>query len=400
MKQTKKRILVVGGGFGGVKAAMELAKENTHDITLLSNQPNFRYYPTLYHTATGGAKAQSSIPLKTLFKDMPQVTIVQGAAKKLDRQKKTIATGDGKSYGYDILILALGSVPNYFGIKGIEQYAYSIGTPEKAQEFKRHLHEQLTSDHKPDLNYVIVGGGPTGIELSSSLPAYIKKIMEVHGLPRRRVHVDLVEAAPALLPRMPKQMSRAVAKRLKALGVQLYLNQVVEGESADTLSVNGRSIQSHSVVWTAGTANNPFFKENNFPLNERGRVVVGDYLQAEENIYILGDNAATKFGGMAQTALYDAQFVANNIRKQTEGHLMKPYVSKAPIYVIPVGHKWAAVLWGNRQIYGLAGWILRLLADLVAYKDYEPWWRAGKQWMTEFEEEEDCPTCAKHLANQ
>jgi len=127
-------------------------------------------------------------------------------------------------------------------------------------------------------------------------------------------------------------------------------------------------------------------------------VIVDDYLQAEPDIFVLGDNAATQYSGMAQTALYDAICASENLIRAAEGKLVKPYAPKRPIYVIPAGHNWAAVLWGKVQIYGLAGWALRLAADLVAFKDYQPWWKAGRQWMTEFETEEDCPTCANAKA--
>lgn len=393
MIERKTRALIVGGGFGGVKTALMLSESDRFEVTVLSDQPNFHYYPTLYHTATGGAHAQSSIPLSDLFKGKA-IRFVQDKAEKLDRKKRIITTTTGKKYEYDISVLALGSVPNYFGIKGIEEYSFSISTPDNARRFKNHLHQQLEDNRKPDLNYVIVGGGPTGIELAGALTHYLRDIMKAHNIRGRAVHVDLVEAAPALVPRMPRHMGRAIAKRLRKLGVKLYLNQHVEGATVDSLMINGKRIQSHTVVWTAGTTNNPFFKANDFRLNERGKVVVDEYLQAESDIFVLGDNAATEYSGMAQTALYDAVFTAENLLRASEGRLIKPYVPKRPVYVIPVGHNWAAVLWGKVQIYGLLGWALRLAADLVAFKDYQPWWRAGKQWMKEFDRDEDCITCA------
>lgn len=396
MNETKKtRVLIVGGGFGGVKAALELSSLKHFDVMLLSDQPVFRYYPTLYHTATGGTSAQSSIPLSKLFAGKA-VTLIKGKAVQMNRRKKILITEDGTELSYDIAILALGSVPNYFGIKGVAEYSFSITTPENARRFKNHLHEQLSQKKQPDLSYVVVGGGPTGIELAGALPAYLKQIMKAHGIQHHTVHVDLVEAAPALVPRMPKRMSRILAKRLRHLGVRLYLNHMVGGQSADTLTVNDKPIQSHTVVWNAGTANHPFFKENDFAIGERGKVAVDEYLQAEPDVYVIGDNAATPYSGMAQTALYDGIFVAENLKRQADGRLMKCYTPKTPIYVIPVGHRWAAVLWGKHQFYGLTGWVLRLLADFVAFKDYQPWWRAGRQWLTEFAREEDCPECREY----
>lgn len=385
----------MGGGFGGIKAALELSKGNHYDITVLTDKPNFQYFPTIYHTATGGAWAESSIPIPTIFEDK-NITLVGGKAQKLDRKRKVIITETGDEHAYDVLILALGSVPNYFGIKGIQEYAYTFKTPEDAHRLKDHLHRQLADKHEPDLNYVVVGGGPTGIELSGALSSYLKEIMKAHGIRHRALHIDLIEAAPKLVPRMPKAMSRAIARRLRHLGVKLYLGKVVQGETADTLMVDGKPIQSHTVIWTAGTTNHPFFHENGFRLNERGKVTVDEYLQAEHDIYVIGDNADTKFSGMAQTALRDGEYVGRNLNRKAKNQLMERYSDKEPIYVIPVGPNWAAVLWGKTQIYGRLGYILRSLADLVGFKDYEPWWKAGAQWMTEFTTEEDCPTCAKH----
>lgn len=325
------------------------------------------------------------------------IRFVLGSAKSLDRHKKVIITTDGVTHHFDMLILALGAVPNYFGIKGIAEYAYSIKTPEEARRFKDHLHEQLTSNRQPDLNYVIVGGGPTGIELAGALRGYLKEIMLAHGIRHRAIHVDLVEAAPQLVSRMPKGVSRAITRRLRRLGVQLYLGKTVDGATADELTVDGKPIQSHTVVWTAGVTNHPFFHENHFRLNEHGKVVVDDYLQAEPDIYVIGDNANTQYSGMAQTALYDGIFVGENLVRQAQGLLMRRYVPKQPIYVIPVGAGWASVLWGKRQFFGWFGWILRTLADWRGFRDYEPWWKASEQLMTSFETEEDCPVCAQYF---
>ncbi len=394
MNESKTRVLIVGGGFAGVKVALELSENDRFDVTLLSDRPTFHYYPTMYHTATGGARAQSAIPLTALFEGK-RVTLKQGEAEKLDRAKKTITTKDGKKYSYDMLVLGLGSMPNYFGIQGIETFSFSITAPDEARRFKNHLHAQLDDQRKPDLNYVIVGGGPTGIELAGALGKYLKEIMRMHGVKHRAIHIDLVEAAPKLVSRMPDRMSRKIARRLRRLGVHLYLNRKVEGETADSLMVDGKPIQSHTVVWNAGTAISPFFKNNDFALNERHKVVVDEYLQAGDGIFVLGDNAATQYSGMAQTALHDALSTAGNIKRRVSGKPMRPYKPKRPIYVIPVGENWAAVLWGKVQIYGILGWLLRMAADLVAFKDYQPWWRAGRQWLTEFQADEDCLTCVQ-----
>lgn len=392
--QNKHHVVIVGGGFGGLKAALELSKSERVAVTLVSDQPDFRYYPSLYHTATGGLRAQSSIPLETILTD-GSVEIVFGTAERIDRGKKVVELKRGKTVSYDTLILALGVVTNYFGIKGLEEYSYGIKSIEAIQRFKQHLHTQLQDEHQPDLNYIIVGAGPTGIELAGALPLYLRKLMRNHGIKHKAIHIDLIESQPRLLPRSPKQTSRAVRRQLRRLGVKLYLGQTVEGETADALVLNGKPLPSHTVVWTAGMANNPFFTANNFSMNERHKVNVNDYLMAEPDIYVIGDNAATQFSGMAQTALHDGKFVSENILRQLDGKQPEKYKARQPVSIIPAGPRWAAVDWGKFHFYGTLGWILREAADWVGFHDLEPWWQASEQWFTELgSEEQECAVCA------
>ena len=388
----KEKVLIVGGGLGGVKAAPELAGDEHVDVTLLSDRSDFRYYPTLYHAVTGGRRANSTIALTELFKNK-SVTVVKGRAVTLDRKAKTVTTEDGKVLEFNTLILALGVVTNYFGIKGLDTFSFGIKSIDEAERLKAHLHQQLTDDHRPDLNYVIVGAGPTGIELSGALPHYLLQIMRNHDIRGRKVHIDLIEAAPRLLPRMPRDTSRMVKRQLKRLGVKLYVGQAVQAETVDDLMVNGKPIRSHTVIWTAGVTNHPFFKDNAFALTTKGKVSVDAYLQAEDGIFVIGDNANTPYSGMAQTAIHDGVFVAKNISRKVAGKQFKSYSVKQPITVIPVGNGWAAVLWGKLRLYGWLGWILRELGDLAGFHDYEPWPKATEQWLTELGSEESCPVC-------
>ncbi len=392
--QNKHHVVIVGGGFGGLKAALELSKNENVAVTLISDQKNFRYYPSLYHTATGGLRTQSSIPLKDIIADNP-IEYVYGTAVTVDRFKKAVELKSGNAVNFDTLILSLGVVTNYFGIKGLDKYSYGIRSIEEIEQFKQHLHRQMQDEHQPDLNYIIVGAGPTGIELAGALPEYLRKLMSCHGIKHKAIHIQLVEALPRLLPRSPKTTSLAVCRQLHHLGIKLLLGQTVQGETADALVINGKPLPSHTVVWTAGMANHPFFTANNFALNERHKVVVNDYLEAEPNIYVIGDNANTLFSGMAQTALHDGKFVSENIRLKLEGKALKKYKVRQPVSIIPAGPYWAAVDWGKFHFYGRLGWILREVADLVGFHDLEPWWQASEQFLTELgTEETECAVCA------
>lgn len=394
IKDKNMQIVVVGAGFAGIKAALELSRNKEFQVTLVSDKEDFRYNPTLYHTATGGLFKQSSIPLKHILEG-GRVKFVKGKLIKLDRTTDSIELEDGTVIAYDRLVLALGVVTNYFGIQGLKEHTFGIKSIEEVAEFKNHLHKQLEDDKKPDLNYLIVGAGPTGIELAGALSTYLKRIMKNHGVRRKTVNVQIIEAAPRILPRSSPIISKSVAKRLRKLGIKIKLNKKVEGADADSLTVDGEPIPSKTIVWTAGAANHPFFKENDFNLNERGKVAVDEHLMAEENIYVIGDNANTPYSGLAQTAVYDGHYVALDIEASFHGNVGSPYNPKVPASVIPVGDGWAAFEWGKLKLTGRFGWFMRQAADWIGFHDIEPWWKANEQWLTEFGEEENCVICAK-----
>jgi NADH dehydrogenase len=287
----------------------------------------------------------------------------------------------------------MGVITNYFGIKGLEQYSYGIKTNHEAERLETHLHQQLVDEHGPDLNYVIVGAGATGIEIAGALPAYLRQIMKIHGITRRTVNITIVEALPRLLPRLPKDVSRAVRRRLRKLGIKLLLGQSVQGQTADTLIVNGQEISSHTVIWTAGVTNNPFFSDNHFVIAGRGKVAVDTYLQTEDNVFVIGDNANTPYSGLAQTALYDGKFVADNLKRRQDGKDFRSYKAKRPITVIPGGPHWAAVIWGKVHLFGVIGWLLHEAADIVGFHDYESWPKATEQFLTEYSVQENCKIC-------
>ena len=393
---SKHKVVIVGGGFGGIKAALELAHDRRFNITLVSDVSDFRIYGTLYHTATGGTREVASIPLTEVFAGKG-VHLLQDKVVSLDRENRFVSTSVGHKVSFDALVLALGVQTNYYHIEGLAEYSFGIKTPSDAEELKRHLHKQMTDDKRPDLNYVVIGGGPTGVELAGVLPSYLRKIAKQHGLARRSMHVDLVEAAPRLLPRMPRDVSRMVKRQLRRVGVHVHLKKAVQAQTVDALMVDNKPIRSHTVIWTAGVTNNPFFSENGFQLAKNSKVRVDHFLQSEPGIYVIGDNADTPYSGMAQVALEDGKYVAHNLMRLANKIDPVPYKAKKPIYVMPAGPRWAAVVWGPVRIYGVLGWWLRRAADLIAYHDYEPWLVATKRWLSEVEEEDLCSVCNNKL---
>lgn len=372
------QITVVGGGFGGVKAALELSKKKNARVTLITDKPDFQYYPALYSTATGGSHLQSWVPLGEIFANHDNVNVIIDKITKLDKANKIIHGEFGTEYRYNTLILALGSVTTYFGIEGLDHYAYGIKSYDEIKRLQQHLLESFSKPHAADKHFLIIGGGPTGVELASALGTYLKYLKNHFGQPAPRASITLIEAAPRVLPRMSEKTSKLVTKRLKSLGVRVETNKKVEAETADSLIVSGRPIKSHSVIWTSGVANNPFFKENadQFELSPNGKVVVDAHMRVDKHVYVIGDNAFTQWSGLAQTALHDGIFVAKHILKKSN----KKYKAALPPVVVPVGENWAAFEYKKIRFGGWIGHLIRQAADFIGYKDILPFGRALGVW--------------------
>jgi NADH dehydrogenase len=394
--QPKLKVLIIGGGFGGVRAASRISRGSEYDVTLISNLTTFAFYPQFYHEATGGARSEAALPL-TATLDGTGVKLIQDVIVSIDPEARTVTSVDGHtSYTYDKLIMALGCVTNYFGIKGLREFSYDIKSIEGAERFKLHLHNQLLSEHRPDLNYVVVGGGPTGVELAASLGKYLQRITRLHKIELRDYQVELVEAAPRILPRSAPVVSARVQRKLESFGVKVLTATGVKAETAEALEVEGQSIATRTVVWTAGTSTNPFYFSNGafFQLNRNGRVMVNEHLEARDDVYVIGDNADTPYAGMAQTALHDADFVAADIAHDHHGRPRPAYRASLPISVIPVGESWAVAEWRGWHVYGLIGYMLRRAADLIAYADVERWPQAVRVWLQDSREEDNCSICS------
>lgn len=377
-------VTIVGGGFGGVKAALELAKDEDIKITLISNNKNFVYFPALYSTATGHDHKESWVSLEHIFRDHPTVKLVQDTITKIDPDKKTLV-GTKASHKYSKLILALGSVTTYFGIEGLDHYAYGIKSEEEIRTLQKHLFRQMGDQGVIDKRYVIIGGGPTGVELAGALGEYLEKLRKFFGLREQKIHITLVEASPRLLPRMSKAASRAALRRLRRLGVKVETNKMVQSASAEGLIVSGKPIQTQTIIWTSGVANSPFYKQNaaHFELNPRGKVVVDEYLQARPDIFVIGDNADAPLSGLAQTAVHHGVFVGRHILRLKNGDKPKTLKERNLGVVVPIGSNWAIYERGPIRFTGALGAFMRDAADIVGYHDILPighaidTWRAG-----------------------
>jgi NADH dehydrogenase len=395
MKAKKVKILVLGGGFAGVKTVRKLHRNPNLDITLITDQETFRYGATIWRAAVGHLREASYLPVASLVPIKPNVHLVYDKALTIDRPAKSIKTEKGKTYHYDYCVIGLGAVTSYFGIKGLDKYSYGVKSSKEFDEFRHHLHQELVDEHALDKNYIVVGAGPTGVELAAALRSYLKTVAKHHKLPKTAVHMQLVEAAPRILPTLEPKASSLTLRRLRSLGVTVHTHTTVKEETANTLLVGNKPIPTHTVIWTAGVTTNPFFAANNdqFALNEKKKVVVDGNLKVDSSVFVIGDNAATPFSGLALTALHNASYVAQAIHRELEGRKMPFYKPLKPVTIIPVGENWSIFQWRKLVISGrFASW-LRTMYDFLGYAEIMGVRPAAAIWLRRNHVHEECPFC-------
>lgn len=366
-------MLIIGGGFAGVTTARELAKKSPKsDITLISNRSYFEYYPALYRILSGMSPIEVCVPLEDVLPE--NVTIAKDTISSIDPVTKEV-TGELGTYQYDELVLALGSEVNYFGIKDAPTNTYRFGTTNSAIELKNRmitLFEEYVTEENPKhkLHVVIVGGGPVGVELSGSLSIFMHRLARKYNVDRSAMKVTLVDSGPRVLGRFPEQVSAHVQKRLEKIGVNLSLGCAISDIQHQQVCLPAENILADTIVWTAGTKPNGLYKDiPGILLDEKTkRVVVDEYLCAKglENVYVVGDGAATPNSGLAQTAVYDGKYVAQvilNRAKNLSDAKIKKYKVPVTGYIVPVGMGWAAFVYRKLRLYGIIPFMLRLAVD-------------------------------------
>lgn len=401
-----KRLVIIGGGFAGIRVALDLARRKTPGlkITLISSKPHFEYYPTLYRVVTGRSALQVCIPLFEIFEGL-NVEVIEDFITQVNLKDHVLSGGIGSPYAYDYLVLAPGAETGYFNIPGLPELSYGFKSIGEALKLRQHLHDTLTPSADSTTpqekkvqaaHFMVIGGGPTGVEMSGELMQYAKKLARLHGSDQSMVTVDLIEAAPRLLPTMPADISNRVYDQLHRRGVNIFLNRTVIKEEVDELFLKDAQIKTNTVIWTAGVKTSRLIGLiEGLELDKRGRVVVDNHLQAKghAHVYVLGDAASTLYAGLAQTADEDGAFVAQNIVHNLTKAKQTAYVPHRPIYAIPAGPGWAVVLWGETRIYGRIASLLRAAADfrylLSILSPLKAWAVFSKHGVLS----EDCPVC-------
>ncbi len=400
-----KKIIIAGGGFGGIQTALTLLSQKnlSAKITLISDKPHFEYHPMLFRVVTGKSPLAACIPLREIFKGK-NIDVIEDTITAVDADKKALTGKSGSTYNYDFLVLALGSETVYFNIPGLKELSFGFKSINEALRLKRHLHEIFTAssaalkkeEKVSSAHILIVGAGPSGVELAGDIAIYTKKLAEHHNIDPSLIAIDLIEAAPRVLPALPPAVSKRALQRLNTLGINIFLNRTLVQEEVETVHLKDMAIKAKTVIWTAGVKSHHLYEHTKgLVLNQKGKVEVDEFLQAQgvQDLFVIGDAAFTRYAGMAQTALHDGAFVAVHIARSIHAQPLVPHQEHAPAFAIPIGRYWAAVTFGPLTIYGIIGWIIRQLADLRFFLSILPLPKALAAFQSSKTLCESCPMC-------
>lgn len=374
------RVVIIGGGFGGVRAAIDISKNKQCKVTLVSMNENFEYYPGLHKLVGVHEYTVSSVPLKTIFEDKA-VELIYDKVTSVDTTTKTVVT-EKQTLQADSIIIAVGSQTEYFGITGLKEMAFGFKSVAEATRLRTHIETMFQKHVHTDkaesvigLHVVVVGAGPNGVDLAGEIAVFTKYLAKKYSIVESLVTIDLIEAAPRVLAMLPEKVSTRVNKRLRDLGVNVLCNRDMQEHESWTVDLADMTIGTKTVIWTAGISTNELVKSvSGLTLGKRNRVVVDDYLQPTgiENVYCVGDVADTQYAGLAQTALIDGEFVASTINRKLKGKSLKKYIPQPNAFNIGAGPCWSVMMVGSFVSYGLFPYLFRILIDIKFFLSILP----------------------------
>jgi NADH dehydrogenase len=371
---SKLKVVVVGGGFSGISFINRLSKYDIFDITLVSDKTYFEYYPGIYRILNDKNPFELFIKLKFFLKR--DIRFIKGLASQIVKEEKKVILESKVSVDYDILVISSGSNANDFGIEGVLKYAYFpsslIDMMEARNSLLEDIQSHIISQNKSPYNIVIVGGGVTGIEVSGEVSNLLDTFSDNYGYDRDMLKVYILQNSDTILSFLPEKAKKIVLKRLRKLKVNFIKNTSVLRVYKDTIKTSSGSINYSFLFWSAGVKTNDFvLNSRNFIFSNRNKVVVDENFEAEDNkdIYVIGDNAETKFSGLAQIAEQDGNFLAKFLiskyvdKNKVRGRNVLEYKPRLPVYVIPVGKNFGVLYFKNFVISGFIPWVLRYLVD-------------------------------------
>ncbi len=379
----KKRVVIVGGGFAGLNAARVLGNKPDIEITLIDRKNYHLFQPLLYQVAMAAlGEGDIAAPLRNMLANYQNVTVFKGIVERIDIENKTVIT-DFSDILYDYLILACGVQHHYFGHNEWEEFAPGLKTLAQAKEIRRRVMEayeraERTKDfveRKKLLTFVIVGGGPTGVELAGSIGEMSRYTLSkfYRNIDPKLTRIFIVEAAPRILSSFSPDLASKATRTLEKLGVQVWTNSMVSDVDADGVQIGNERIEAATVLWAAGVTAIGIGKTmTGVETDQIGRIIVGQDLSipGHPEIFVGGDLAhfvaenGCPLPGLAPVALQQGRVISKNILLDLKTKARKVFRYRDKGQMATIGKNKAIVEFGNLKFDGILAWFTWLLVHI------------------------------------
>ncbi len=412
----KHQVVIIGGGFGGLYAAREFRQAEDIEVTLVDRRNFHLFQPLLYQVATGSlSPANIASPLRRIFRRQKNLRVLLGEAVDFAPDQHEVVLKDGSKLKYDSLILAAGSRDFYFGNNEWEQLAPPLKTIEDATQIRRRIFEAFETaerigehaDPAAWLRFVIVGGGPTGVELAGALAAIAKDVMkgDFRHINPAQAEILLLDGADRVLTSYPEDLSHKAERSLARLGVTVLTGRLVIEIQPDHVIVKRgdqqERINTHTAIWAAGVQGSPLANKlaerTGCPLSRRQSVVVEPDCSIADHpeIFVVGDLAHFQHGregeqlaaplpGVAQTAMQEGRYVAKLIKRRLAGQWSGPFVYRDLGNMAVIGRAAAIADLGWTKFSGFPAWLAWLFIHLINLVALENRILVGMQWAWAF----------------
>lgn len=422
----RKNIVILGAGFGGITCALQLEKLmrrqkslfKEYNIVLIDKNNYHLYTPALYEVATAATDDASPInlkkaivtPIEEILKNK-RIKFIQGKIANVSAQTKTIYFDDHTSFNFEYAVFALGAEPAYFGIPGLKENSIPLKWLENGIEIRSKIRRKFGEKKSGDsFNIIIGGGGPNGIEFSTELIGYLRRLSRQ---PDKKINykVTIIEGAPNILPGFDDKVIAKAAKRLNAFGIETKAGFVISRANENSVQINkvqpenspagnvhtlAQDLPFDVLVWSGGVDANSLLKAAALKLEKRGRAEVSQsltcaspnpHLDIAEKIYAIGDNACfydpvsnRPIPGTARVAIEQAKIAAENIFRDLTGKQKIKYRCKTYPFAIPIGGKYAICKFGSLTISGFLGWSTKQFIELYYLFSITDNWNAFWRW--------------------
>ena len=377
----KPQVVIVGAGFGGLNAALSL-KHAEVDVTVVDRRNHHLFQPLLYQVATAGlSPGNIAYPIRAVLAKQQNARVLLEEVFAIDPASRKVKLRDGE-LKYDYLILATGARHAYFGHDEWAAYAPGLKSLEDALEIRRRILVAFEkAEREPDsarrnelVTFVIVGGGPTGVELAGAIAEISRNVMvrDFRVINPRDARIILMEAGPRILPTYPEQLSAAAESSLKKLGAEVHTNCPVTSVEPGQVMAGGKTVRAATILWAAGVAASPIAGSLGVELDKVGRVAVGPDLSipGHPEIFVIGDLATfthqsgKPLPGVAPVAIQQGRHAARNILHAIKGEPTEPFHYADKGNLATIGRASAVADLGRLKFSGLFAWLAWLLVHI------------------------------------